>query len=628
MTVIDGSTLPDPLFSVADAGHDFAIRLKAYAPNGSALGYLPEPIDVKVSYPLSELPALQFKYRKGGPNAEFLLRHNGLEVATELYIPRTGKWIEPINGRFVVLDWEEDHVDPTNVISVTAPGYAWLLSKVAVHKRGQDDSLRVAEESALDAESDAKRAYDSAQSRMNSAVTRVRNRLKLNGSQYVMHFMPRKANGRFPKHGSVLFHTKGRRFYWYSSKTASWYRVSHEGDELSNAREAYDQSQDLKAQYERARGRAQEATKAAEEATKNNKRPMVRVTAGAVMDRLIAEGRSRTRGRLNGLTTHFNGSYSSASGGAPADKYETQLTRRKWSSRFDIEFSIGQSYLEVLNNLTEMGEVEWFFKGRGLYLYRPGDLGVRLGDRVALQLGIDMSEAPDRATRRGFANYLLVRGEGHTSFGMWNDQKVTQTGWGVWEESLSVAGVEGTSNMKKAALKEAREALKQIKVESTRSIDLGGPDDFRPMFDYLPGQYISAYGADGTMESLRIMGITLTFDHERGVSGNITLGDRFMQQAIDFRKSMARTVGGYEKTIGGGTVPQLPPNPGAPQYEDALLPAPVLAATTRAGVNRLNGQPSTILTLAWQSLETPVDAEPVSPEEEAAAEQEAPPEAY
>lgn len=259
-------------------------------------------------------------------------------------------------------------------------------------------------------------------------------------------------------------------------------------------------------------------------------------------------------------------------------------------------------------------------------MYRPGDLGVKLTKRVALQMGIGMTEAPDRSTRRDFANYLQVRGEEHTSFGMWNDQKAGQTGWGVWEKSIAVSGIEGTAAMKRAALKEARDALKRIKVESTRAIELGSYANFRPMYDYLPGQYIMAHASDGTLQQYRVMAITLQFDLDQGVSGNIVMGDRFMQNVLNFRKTMARTVGGYETTIGGGTVPQLPSR--EPVEEQQLLPSPLLAASVRAGVNRLTGRPTTIVNLAWQATDDLLDAEPLSPDEELEAEQEAPPEAY
>lgn len=626
MTVIDGYTSPDPLWGVVDARHDFAIRLMAYEPDGKMLGVMPEPLEVKVAYPLSELPALTFNYRKDAPGAEFLLRSDGLEIATELYIPRTGKWVEPINGRFIVLDWEDDVVDPTNIMKVTAPGYGWLLSKVTVHKRKQDDKLRLAEEKAEENESNAKREYDSAQSSLNSAVTSARNEKKMTGNQYILSYLPATVNKKRPKHKSVLFHTGGRRFYWYSSKTRKWYRLGVSADTLNRARDAYRDVRTTKSSYSNRRKTANTARKAAQEVTKNHKRPMVNVTAGQVIQRLMLEARARTRGRLPGMTVGASGTYSSASSGTPIPGYPGVFARRKWSRRFSVEFTTGQTYLDVLSDMTEMGEVEWFFHRRELKMYRPGDLGVKLSQHVALQMGIDMSEAPDRASRRDFANYLHVRGQEHKSFGMWNDQKTAATGWGVWERSIAVSGIDGTTQMKRAALKEARDALKRIKVESTRGVDLGGYADFRPMYDYLPGQYIMAYASNGQLQQYRVMSITLQFDTDQGVSGNLVLGDKFMQNVLDFRKSMARTVGGYEKTIGGGTVPLLPARD--PVEEDELLPSPLLAATARAGVNRLTGRPSTIVNLAWQTGEEPRDAVPVTPEEAEEAEQEAPEEAY
>lgn len=616
-----GETGPDPLWSVTDARHDFAVRLIAYAPDGPQLGVMPEPIDLKVTYPLSDVPALQFQYRKDAPGADWLLRPDGLEVATELYIPRVGRWVEPINGRYVVLDWEDDVVDPTNIMKITAPGYAWLMSKVLVHKGKHDDKLRAAEDKAIEEKDKARREYQSANTSFNSAVTSARSEFKCRGYQFVTSWFPRrKGPGKPLTSRNLLFHTGRRKFYWWSTTHRRWYMAKASSNVHSRASQAYNDRRTKHATYLAAVKRLGARSRAAKEVSRNHKRPMLNATAGHVMGKLINEARARQRGRLAGMGTWFNGTYASGfySTGVPGAPAPTG--RRKWSSRFNIELSIGSSLLDVLQQLTEMGECEWFFYKRTLRMYRPGDLGVKLTSQVALLPGTDMTEAPDRASRREFANYIHVRGEEHTSFGMWNNAKTQATGWGVWEKAVAISGVTKTAELKKAALKEARQALNRIKVESTRGLSLGGYGSYRPMYDYLPGQYIMAYGSNGIFQQYRVMSITLEFSEDGSVTGNAVLGDKFMQRALDFRNSMARTVGGYEKVIGGGTVPLLPSPPAdtADEEDEASMPVPVLAASVRAGVNNLTGAPATILNLAWQTSEEPNEEEvdPLPPADE------------
>ena len=593
---------------------DLAIQLRAYVPDGPALQVLPEPLEVDLASPFSALSSLVFSYRKDAPGAEVFLRNEGVEIAVELYIPGAGKWIEPPNCRFLVLDWEDDVADGAAVMRFSCPGYAWLLSKQKVRKGKNDDRLNKLEADAKKVMDDAKSEWSSAQSKVNSHTSTVRTEAKMTGYEFYGPRYPKTTTGgKGIRNRSILWHTVHKKWYWYSYKDRRWYKINNERvrNTYGSMNKDYVAAQSKKSTYEAKKSLHDRAKYNAREAAKNGKRPMLNTTAGWALLRHVQESKSYGGNRLSGFKFSFNGTV--GTGG------------KKWSERFDIDLSVGMSLLDLLEQLTEMGVCEWVMQGRTLHMYRPGDYAVDLSSRVSLRPGTDVSEAPDKSSRREHANYLLVRGEDNMSFGMWNGNARRTNPWGVWEESVSVSGVSKVADAKKLALKEARARLRRIKVQSTRQLVIR-PGGYRPLYDYLPGHYIRIYDSSGQLARVRIEQVTLSSDKAGMLTGNMILGDRFYQGVLNFRRHLARTVGGYEKPIGGGTVPLLPGSADTPSQSQTAA-APSVSASVRMGINAASGKPSTVMTVSWSPgaglaeeylaphEEPAVDA--VSPEEDA-----------
>ena len=581
---------------------DMAIQLRAYTPDGDPLGILPEPLSISMSSPFSKVSSLIFNYRKDAPGAAWFTRAGGLEVALELWIPGARKWVEPPNCRFLVLDWEDDVADVGAVMKFTCPGYAWLLDKQKVRKGKNDDRLNKLESDAKKAMDEAKSEWNSAQSKVNSVVTRVRNAANMTGYEFFGSRFPRTTTGgKGIRHRSILWHTTRKKWYHFNYHTQKWYYLRKDEVYRTHAEmhKAYTDSVAKKRTYEARKAAHDRAKYNAREAAKNGKRPMLNTTAGWALLRHINESRGYGGNRLSGFKFTFNGT--TGTGG------------KKWSERFNIDLTVGMSLLDLLEQLTEMGVCEWVMQGRTLHVYRPGDYSVDLSSRVSLRPGTDVSEAPDKSSRRGHANYLLVRGEENLSFGMWNGSASRTNPWGTWEESISVSGAKTVGDAKTLALKEAREKLKRIRVQSTRQI-IVRPNGYRPLYDYLPGHYIRIYGTDGHLHRVRVEQVTLTSDNTGTLSGNLVLGDRFYQSVLNFRRQLSRTVGGYEKPIGGGTVPLLPGAADTPSESQAAV-IPSVSASVRMGVNEASGKPSTVMTVSW-SPGTELAEEYFAPEQE------------
>jgi len=588
---------------------DFALGLMAYEPAGGVIGWLPQPLSIQAAFPYSGLSTLIFTYPKNAPLADIFYSHpEGFEVALMLYNPQLTEWVEPPGARFMALQWEDDVTDDGNVMKFTCPGIAWNFSKQLVFKGKNDDKLNAAEKAAQDAYDKAVDTLRSKESSLNSNLSLVKSEMKSKGNTYCLDIFPSKVKvgGKWqvPKSKSILFHTGRRKFYWY---TGGWYAITQKAV-TDRATDTYNKAaavNDAKALVELRTQQKKGAEANAKEATKSGRRPMYATTAGWVIKRHWDEALGRGGNRLKGIGRSFNGTYASGPSGASS--------KRKWKSRFDFELTIGMSLLDIIENLTEMGQIDWQTRGRRLDVTLPGDMAIDVSESVGLQLGRDLKEAPDKGTRHDFANYILVRGEDNLSFGMKTPGADGATGWGTWEKSLSASGAKKVKDAKEIVSQEARLSRRRVKIESTRQIIIH-PEAPWPMYDYLPGQFIRIYGADGTMQKSQVQQITLVQEDEGLITGNLVLGDRFRSGPLNFKRSLSTTLGGYEKTIGGGTVPLLPsPVPSPPTGR--LRPPATMAVGARVAINEATGESGVILAMDWSPAGA-VDFEPMLPSEE------------
>lgn len=588
---------------------DFSLGLLAYEPSGKVIGWLPQPMSIQAAFPFSGLSTLIFTYPKDAPLGDTLLKHPyGFEVALMLYVPQKQEWVEPPNARFMVLQWEDDVTDDGNIMKFTCPGLAWVFSKQLVFKGKNDDALNAKEKLAIEQSKKATDELRSKESALNSNLSLVKSEMKSKGNTYALNYFPKnvKRGGKWqkPKDKSILFHTGRKQFYWYTDR---WYRITKKAvtDRITDTANKAAAVATFKANNEVLLKRKDQAVENAKEATKSGRRPMYKATAGWIIKRHWDEAVKRGGGRLKGIGRSFNGTYGTGSNGA--------ASKKKWKTRFDFELTIGMSILDILENLTEMGQIEWQMRGRRLDVSLPGTFEKDVSQWVGLQMGRDLVEAPDKATRHDFANYILVRGEDNLSFGMKTPGADASAAWGTWEKSLSASGAKKVKDAKEIVTREAKLSQRRVKIESTRQIRVH-PEAPYPMFDYLPGQFIRVYGVDGTMQRVQMQQITVVQEDDGTVSGALILGDRFRAGPLNFRKSLSTTLGGYEKTIGGGTVPLLPaPTPGVPKLKNR--PPMSLATAARVAINEASGESSVIIALDW-SPEDGIGFEPLLPAEE------------
>ena len=110
------------------------MRLRAYAPNGASLGFLPAPSAFRCAMPLNDIPALTLTYGVNVPRADIL--GQPLELAVELTQDGGNTWTEPYDGRFLYLTDGRDPAKTADEWQAEAKGYIWRLTKARVLAEG------------------------------------------------------------------------------------------------------------------------------------------------------------------------------------------------------------------------------------------------------------------------------------------------------------------------------------------------------------------------------------------------------------------------------------------------------------------------------------------------------------
>lgn len=560
---------------------DYDIRVVVYEPAGPVRGWLPEPQSIQVSFPADADPALIVELEKNSPGALMLIEP--AELAVEVWNERADKWVEPPGARFLALNWTEDFTEEVSIVRFTCPGITYLLEKIKA-RPGEDDAHLVERADAFEEWlKEEKNELQQRESEYKNAWAPLRSHFKRTGSIYLESYFPKNTSKNRIPHGSVLFHTRVNRPYHFSQATKKWARFNSAGSGGDVIRAAWPKIQTaayaLIAQRKSmpsVAARRDRAVYASRNATRNHRRPLLNSEPTALLARHWKEAQGLGGGRLKGIKRTFQWGYDS--------------TGKRFASKKDREVSIGQSIKSMLNEMVEAGEVSWQTRGRYLDVVPAGALAVDHGTRFSMRLGRDLTEAPDRGTRAHHASSFIISGdENYTSA-----FSVADPGpWGAWEESFSINGVKTYGQALRATNGHRPELTKQVKLESTRGIVIHARSP-RPMIDYLPHHWIMVDATDGFIKQ-QIRQVTLTRDADGTVSGNLVLGDRFTNRAIDWSRSMSKAASGQDRTVGHTNATQAP-----------LPPATTLGPNTlevRGGlVLGDDGSPRVDVDLVWAGV--------------------------
>src|SRR5690625_4756662 len=260
-----------------------------------------------------------------------------------------------------------------------------------------------------------------------------------------------------------------------------------------------------------------------------------------------------------------------------------------------VEYQIGDDLLSVLQNLVELGIVDWTTRGDELLLYRPNTVLANRWDGDAdfrdLVIGRDITEAPETATFEDVASRIVVRGKDGLEVTETNPSAPTPFGHRTIYHSAGGVADEGTLR-KIGQLELAQRAV--TKMELTRGISLAKAR-WLPILNYEPGDYIVAPGAGQEMQALRVRQVTLTRDEAGMVSGNVTLNDRFVEKELRNALKLASILRGVS---GSGT--DSDPGEDRPERQvPAIVGQPLVSTETYLDTM---GEPRGQVNLSWSPV--------------------------
>ncbi|MDQ1205026.1 hypothetical protein [Microbacterium sp. SORGH_AS_0862] len=263
----------------------------------------------------------------------------------------------------------------------------------------------------------------------------------------------------------------------------------------------------------------------------NGERIMADSTVGAVVKTLIDEAKSR--GNISGLTYSFTAGQDSAGAAWPAIPPQA------------IRF--GDDLLSLLRTMSENGLVDWVIVGRELKLYKADTFGVTRN--VTLRNGIDLMEAPDDEDATEMAGRVGVLGDDGRTY---EHVSPTVGPWGLWEELVNASGVKDIGALQ--YIGEVEQSRRDApRVQMTRGLRLAGVD-YLPGVHYGVGDTITAPNDRGDDAQLRVRQITLGLA-QNGVTGNLVLGDRFLERDVRTRRSVSGLLGTAAASAGGAGTP-------------------------------------------------------------------------
>lgn len=214
----------------------------------------------------------------------------------------------------------------------------------------------------------------------------------------------------------------------------------------------------------------------------------------------------------------------------------------------------GQTLQDILANARDEGVLEWLMvadasdQGRKLVCY--SSLGTDLSDSVVLQDGLDIRQAPSHWSTQDMVQAVLVQGDDNSYVVSVSPDAASPYGKNM--DFVTASGITDPTALD--LIGQARlEKGKQPRVEHTRELIFDNAR-FLPFINYSLGDTILAPAISGEMQPLRVRQITLTLDSD-GISGNLVLGDRFTERALQIERATRGITSGAGSMGGSGTLP-------------------------------------------------------------------------
>jgi len=269
----------------------------------------------------------------------------------------------------------------------------------------------------------------------------------------------------------------------------------------------------------------------------------------------------------------------------------TDSAGQGWAFQTTIAFDPSVSIKSILDTLTNMGMVDYRWRGRTLQVYNADSALKRENTAVVWRLGAGTSSAPEKLDWSQLCTHVLVKGDGGRTWTFPNPE--APAGMPRTEKVVSAGGVELEATARRVAdltLKTGATPAAEVKRE-WEADDL----QWLPFEDYALGDWIQVERGKG-LERMRVTQISISVTENGRCQGHTTFGtmlDDVLSRLAKRQKGVLGAVNSDGKN----------PRPETPQSKYAPVPPQGLIVSSAAVIGA-RGDAEAVATLQWQAVTT------------------------
>lgn len=269
----------------------------------------------------------------------------------------------------------------------------------------------------------------------------------------------------------------------------------------------------------------------------------------------------------------------------------TDSAGQGWAFQTTIAFDPSVSIKSILDTLTNMGMIDYRWRGRTLQVYNADSALKRENNAVVWRLGAGTSSAPEKLDWSQLCTHVLVKGDEGRTWTFLNPE--APAGMPRTEKVVSAGGVELEATARRVAdltLKTGATPAAEVKRE-WEADDL----QWLPFDDYLLGDWIQVERGKG-LERMRVTQISISVTENGRCQGHTTFGtmlDDVLSRLAKRQKGVLGAVNSDGKN----------PRPETPKSRYAPVPPQGLAVSSTVVISD-QGWPQAVASLQWQAVST------------------------
>ena len=269
----------------------------------------------------------------------------------------------------------------------------------------------------------------------------------------------------------------------------------------------------------------------------------------------------------------------------------TDSAGQGWAFQTTIAFDPSVSIKSILDTLTNMGMIDYRWRGRTLQVYNADSALKRENTAVVWRLGAGTSSAPEKLDWSQLCTHVLVKGDEGRTWTFQNPE--APAGMPRTEKVVSAGGVELEATARRVAdltLKTGATPAAEVKRE-WEADDL----QWLPFDDYLLGDWIQVERGNG-LERMRVTQISISVTENGRCQGHTTFGtmlDDILSRLAKRQKGVLGAVNSDGKN----------PRPETPKSRYAPVPPQGLEVSSAVVISD-QGWPQAVASLQWQAVST------------------------